>query len=696
MSKIIRQKVTTYKNDNREFNALSAELVADMMQNDGIGPEGYVPTSESEIEARNDLPLHLAEEIKDRLVDISEELNLNRQSGKQSLKSLPPYERKLIANIGWGQFTTYVLIGDMGSGKTTSANYALDWLSKPRSSLCSSCAGSRSSCKPVIIRIDFNNGFRGRETDRLVKQFHKLYYTRLRAHLRRQLSDLDVVIDFARWVAEDENRDLFSEFDRLAQEYEEKESEWEDLTSRQRSNRLFSYIDESGENWEGRLNLALLVARFLGTALRRDQSCFAVLLDNLDSVWAPAQHRLLLEILAHQRFAGATTIVPLRYSTFDGFKNNAAYAFGIIVHAGANPSEVLRRRLEKYLGKVQEEPLASGLRSDQIFAVENRLRYASRLIKSDNRFARRFRAFSGASIRHALYCAERVFLNNAVPWDRDPSNENELTRAVMLGASKEMELSPTDPCVANLFGYPGKDVFSLLCFRIVQLLFTFRHQHLMRGTHSLVPMVRTVGRWSEKDVLSAVNYLLFEKRPIIWVDGREKFESVDQLLERNEILNLTYSGYLYWTVLVRDLEYLQESVIALDWPERSDLVGDLPTEVDYGSSYSRFRTLLLLLDYIVEVDLLQTRRFVNWKAKAGREFALTVQLGTSIMVYHVAAAIRAIIRSSRGPLKKDSELVAMLIELVVKSYNGDSELGFENQKLKNIERRLRKDLVSLP
>src|SRR5207253_1818913 len=72
------------------------------------------------------------------------------------LSDLGDYERQLFSRLTLGKYKTLVLRGEMGSGKSSAIDHVIEALRRPRAKTCGVC----SICHPIIIKLNFNAGYR--------------------------------------------------------------------------------------------------------------------------------------------------------------------------------------------------------------------------------------------------------------------------------------------------------------------------------------------------------------------------------------------------------------------------------------------------------------------------------------------------------------------------------------------------------
>jgi hypothetical protein len=297
-------------------------------------------------------------------------------------------------------------------------------------------------------------------------------------------------------------------------------------------------------------------------------------------------------------------------------------------------------------------------------ALLRRLVYISDVLREQPPALEKVLALTGGSIRHALFLFERAVLGSAVRFDLVPRYGDELLRLVLHGRTELRHMGQGDKLVANIFVRPDDGSFSLLLLRILQLVYVMREPSERRCRYLLF-LLQNVGAYSDSEVLAAFNYLLQVRRPLIWVDGKDKYQSHEHLVDSNDVLYLTEAGKRYFRNLSRDLEYCQEAFVALDWPTDGPGEG-LPRSVNYQHLSARFSVLRKCLRVVAWRDVEEISLLADRK-RDGFEFPHELDLLSSRMIYGLGMSVYRISASADHP-----ELAEELVEwssLVVDACN---------------------------
>jgi hypothetical protein len=602
--KVKRLGIPHFHTTNKKFNNATSPLVGEIFQTNSPGPIGYLT-----IGRFNPKPAGRYAPPPQKGTVENEQTPPPTQVKRFDMHLLSEYERVVFSCLVWGEYPTYVLTGEMGSGKTTTASYIMEMLKRPRNSVCEHCtqAGRNNCTGPIIISIDFNEGFGSSNARNVMNVFKKLLYSRLKAELRQLLKKDSLVDTFLQFIQRRENINRYSVFDDFAQRCEE--SDWQDETEASKANSLFNYIANNSEDRDEQLRLLMLLARFLRSTIRPDHACFVLLLDNIDVVSPEAQFDLLLEILNLQQLSSIKSLVPMRRSTFERLNNQSAYSFGIINHSGPRAMDIVKSRINHYLTTWNEDPRVKALESQHSEALYRRLQYLAVEFTRKNSALEKVFWLSGASLRQALFMFERVVINSVIEYDKDPHYRDELLRAALHGDNPDQEISNTDRFIVNVFSDPSTQEFSLICIRILQFVAEFSDRPNYRTIRNLVATLSGINSlWTSKITQAAINHLLNIKRPLLWVDGKSYYNNPTQMLDCNDRLYLTEAGGHYLSRTSTDLEYFQEASVSIEWKRTANL----PESHNYTSLVERFSLVRLCLKAVMNQDCEETIRFRKW------------------------------------------------------------------------------------
>lgn len=630
MHKITRLNLALPRLRNAKFNSQSLALVGIVFQNENYGPIGYVPC-------------RLAKDVPpDKKVRSGAGVVLKEtlspppgQTDRFDFGNLGRYERMIVSAITWGGFSTFVLSGEMGSGKTATIRQIVNALRRPHKTTCGNC----ERCDPILIDIDFNTGYRQRTSDALLIKFRKRLYESFRARVRSVFLTNDLADKFRKEMSPDV-RDLF---DRLIEKIPD--LEWSNLSNAQRTKAILEYVDEATNKGMGEFEAMYGLVRFVRLKVLPDNPCFVLVFDNVDSIRPEFQYDILLDILQMQKTCQLKALVAMRWSTFDRLNDQGAYVFGVIEHVGPGAKEIIYRRIDYYVNNLAAG--APGATDDERHAVWRRLDYLHRTRDSEFGSLSRVGPIAGASVRQALVLMNRAVINDVVAFDRDPPNRNDMVRAFFT-TPKEDELTVSDLSVANIFVNSVGQKADLINVHILQLCAAVGVDSRLRNVNTLYALLKVLGPWGQEEIRQAFNYLLLEKRPLIWVDGKTKYDTSLEFHNCDDVVHVTESGRYYSNNLITDVTYLQETLLSARWPD------DAPNEVDYSEITQRFAALKYCIGKIMEYDVDATGRFLKWLSVRDLD-DVTVRLISNSMLWGAGRATLGILKGGMESTKNSSE-----------------------------------------
>ncbi len=133
-----------------------------------VGSIGYVP-------ARMSSPILPPSKAVATIDPPPEPQDPNEMSKRFNLSGVGEYEKGLLSCLLYGEYSTYALTGDMGSGKTATLNHLVEVLRRPRLKTCGVC----KHCVPIVITLNFNAGFQDDDLQTLVRTFKKYLSARI-------------------------------------------------------------------------------------------------------------------------------------------------------------------------------------------------------------------------------------------------------------------------------------------------------------------------------------------------------------------------------------------------------------------------------------------------------------------------------------------------------------------------------------
>lgn len=281
---------------NQSFNDLASGLVQDILQTEGDGAIQYIACETAAETARHWDLQRPSDLVSHPYVE------KNSQGPPVSFpNAFGEYERLVASCIAWGTYSTYVLTGEMGSGKSSTLRFLRAALSDQRNRQCHAC----QVCRPVSLLLDFNRGFGQRTPGKLLRAFHR----RLAGMLRRETKDIFIASDLSDsfYISLRQAGGDWEGFGRFV-DLVDSDLDWPTRSARDKTALLFRTIDDAEGDVEQCELLVQLLAHIRATH-RPHAACLFVLYDNIDSILPEVQYDILCEILRLQTFAKVKSVL---------------------------------------------------------------------------------------------------------------------------------------------------------------------------------------------------------------------------------------------------------------------------------------------------------------------------------------------------------------------------------------------------
>jgi Cdc6-like AAA superfamily ATPase len=579
--------LTNFATINANFNIEADHVVSQIFQLQNEGVLGYVPAEIGDFSSKPLIHHALALAYK-------RSENFAESSLPITADGLGQFENLIFSDLAFGSYNTYILTGEMGSGKTALLKKLKEVLETPRPN-CEKC----SSCLPIVVYFNLNESSWGgiKNPERAKSKFLKKLRQQLRPRLRIIFEREDLTLDFVNKLQGDARLQTeFFEFDDVIEEIVAGFDSFTKLTAKQRTTRFFKLVEKVNDDYELVLEAFIKLARFVARFKRPDPTCFVIMYDNVDALPPEVQYEVLAEILSLQTLSQIRGIVALRQATFARAGNQAIHSFCYFPHLGPNPRKIVEARLKHFVDYPESYPTLSQVSSHTVLAIERRARY---ILASKHKPALDLlEKLAGRSTRLALLLAQRFFINNTVRCLQDPPHLNDLERALLVGKNETQQLRMDDQQIANIFVSAESGSFSLVILRILQMLEAYRETPLARTSRAVGAVLKVIyPTITTTAVKEHINYLLNLRRPIIWADGKSFYESPKVFVENDDVLTLTQAGHEYFSVLTTHLVYVQEAMVGIDWTE-----DEVPTEVNYASFTDRLDILRRFIKLLCERD----------------------------------------------------------------------------------------------
>ncbi len=523
----------------------------------------------------------------------------------QRTPSLGEHEVKLIGKLLEPQRPVLVIVGPLGSGKTTLKNYiALNLIQNRKH--CEKCRPPRER---LIAHIDFNEhtNLNSVPEHELNTEVYKILCNELksRLNLARPLSENDEFDDF--WKQQIE-------------EYKEQKSSsmaFRNIISlAQNPEKLFDFTQKNEQlNNERKLLLAnffIYPEIYLDYLIRLWRfiiqyhycgsfGCGFVLLDNLDRVYPTVQRKVIEAVHTHARMGGPTFMILVRPETFD----IVGLGTGIIDvenQNGPKPFDVISQHLNKFCADPEKyySPDA-GLPHQQFEILIKYLESVKRAIYTDPHqvFSKFMDNVCGKSIRIGHLIAQSFFYASRAEMMNDSVNVHDLIRLCIRGDSPQLIWKPNG-VIEHLFRVSTQTTSGLLIKpRILRYL--GRSERTRRKFGEIHNVITGFG-YDNSIITDAINDLMNTNHQLIRSNGFDYYGNRALQISGGDNLRLTETGKGYSDYLLSDLDYIQE--VMLD--TYVDAFGDhlVALDIIHGVYVAARRILMILPPTFERTDLL--------------------------------------------------------------------------------------------
>jgi len=669
-----------FEKHNDLYNKSIKPLVDEIFQQRDIGSIEYIMSDHDSFhENRHLISLEHDKSINPQLIKDTNTLGLS------NYHALGVNEKALSIYLLESTYDIIVLSGAMGSGKSTTSRFVLDYIqdnyncnNQPE---CKSCKIQNIN----IIRLDFNRGFSGNNPDIIIDKFLRQFYLQLKRNLK-QLFDLDNKIfeSFLEWILNRAHNDWEHEYEEFISDYiDNLDYEWDKKPKIKKCNTFFKWIDDQSE-YSVKIDLLGYLIQFIIKQEYIKKECILIFFDNIDQLPEIAQNQIITMIFQFTEISRAKTLITIRLTSFGWIPAKASYTWGQFQHAGPTPTNIIRKRIANYLTHKsvlkRYAEIRSTISEDNLRHLDMRLELLNNILsKKESRLYRFVVSISGNSIRRGLFLMVRIFYNNAIGFDNASHNEDKLSRCFLLGTNKNCKFDPEDRLVMNIFCNPTSLLPTFIKIRILQLAFaSFNKKQVLTLQNMIDDLYLFYKRLNAPELRHALNELLNDRRKMIYIDGVGKYNSEKDLFTSpDDKVNISVSGKYYIEHLIHDLVYIQESFLSIHWPIESGM----PNEYDFELMVDRISVVRKGLKFLLEDDFVSMQRFIS---KNNKYDDVTKFFVSSNIIYQVAASINNIFKKySVISEQLQNELLDWVdILLVTKDYNNKlcftEDLKFEH------------------
>lgn len=478
------------------------------------------------------------------------------------------YEETLIsflkAKSGQQNHPNLIIIGDTGSGKSSSLKYAIS-----KSKKCHSCTDEKlCNHVPMIIEIDFlhedltyfqqsvkskeqddEDDFDVDEKSDSVVTKEEFWKTILVALDKFICMDSKIErYGFWPWLLKDFRTHLYLHLYRVFSNYEEriKNNELDEVSYEYIKKTI--YIDTSPEYF--------LIYKLLQIAYsRKDYNgmCHLVIFDNLDSLEPLLQREALRISLKMNEILSCRSVIPMRPHTFS-INSDAATFSEVLDHWSPDLFEVIKIRIQNMI-KSDGDAKVLGKYLEEVFSYIISAKYRKDL----------FLNTCGISVRFALRNLYNFLLSPLIVWENDQLQLNSLRSNEFYQAylcSETNSLFMYSKNFVNIFSLSISNkgiVFSTIKLRILHLLSKNSSNGL---TIREIRNEMNLYGFNDTQICSAINDLLRRRTALIWSDTHISYTDSD--LNEPHILLLTPLGERYFNFLLSDVTFMRECITSKD------------------------------------------------------------------------------------------------------------------------------------
>lgn len=506
--------------------------------------------------------------------DGGSQINITKAIDKVSIafpKEFSPYENILFSHFFYGTQKTYVISGAMGSGKSSSVNYVLDF-----------SMGQEEYKDTFYIKIDFSEGYafnKMSDVDRALDVFRENLFEILKAELIEKIAKFTLATDFLLHIQKNYRKfpryyDL--QFENITTHYEH----WAEMQENEKVFYIFKYIDEKCKNdLETKVEMLMYFLKYINTFLENKKIRAIIFYDNIDKLPPAIQRAILLKITSYNEISRVIKIITARRSTkakLDKIRDNthflssrAQYPYGHIYHHGPSPTHLFISKLKKIINEIQSIKILSSIDVGYKNQIVARANEVLEKLNSNSQFQEIFSSISGECNRIGLTLATRPFCNYVIPYNDKSLNQQSLTRTLFVSTNINNRMSLDDKYVCNLFS-DGDYKFSYINIVILSLLKKASKEDFLSKYSNVVniyDILLEYCHYTSHEIVTALNYLMSDKRALVGGEYFPGYEDADQLLRSNDKLRVTELGDKYFSQLYKvGSPYIETCLLSVKWP----------------------------------------------------------------------------------------------------------------------------------
>jgi len=494
-----------------------------------------------------------------------------------SLDGLGPFEQAVISNILNSEYSTIVITGALGSGKSSIVNFILEYLDK---NIAHEKCNHNSKCRShdaLYIIINFIEGFNSNRTEDILDEFDAKLYDKFTHVIRKLYRDDKLLQEFVDF-ATDPEENSYTSFKFLGRKIKQC-AEWNDLETNDKVETILDWLHyRFGSEFTLSYKNTVLarMINFVGLKFpERLNGCFILLYDNIDRFKDEVQNEVINRLLGVSKIINAKSIICSRLTTFGKISGNSSFAFGVIENAGHLPTAIVEKRLEHYLSNRDSYPKYISARSvippKFLKAFDSRIEelYKHLTTKKHSRLKETLESLSGLSIRRGLHLARRVIINYVSDYSTIPE-EDMLISGILCKDNANALMAYDDRRITNIFLSSHSLKNCLINIRILGILYTYKTNNKPIRISELLYYLELYGINSQEEIFSSMYTLTGLRKRLIYINGISDIVEKDLFNDKDlsqSFVQLTWAGQKYYTTLCENLQYLQDCFSIINWSD---------------------------------------------------------------------------------------------------------------------------------
>lgn len=522
---------------------------------------------------------------------------------------LGEYESNLLGKLLRPTSAVICIVGDMGSGKTTTIRYLTKIL---RDKACGQCMANGSKNHDILIaHIDFRKRpVEINEPDLDGKTLIQEICYELKARSSSVIDEIEELYDFWKQIIDLYDHSEDPEVDEtarvlLAEASWLRQQDEAHATKRQRKD-LLGKLETRDKDWYLRY-LVLLWRYLLKTRYNGHRERTLVVLDNVDTLPPILQRRLVDFMLKTSSKDGPTFVILMRPETLMR-QGLADTLVDVVIHEGPKPIDVVLDRLQRFCAAPSKfiEP-ELGLTTEQNRLMTEFLQYMHQQMVSegDEVFVSFLSSAAGKSVRLALVLAQGLVMVRVSDMKKKTLTSHFLIRACITNGKPQFKAGPRHP-IENLFNVAGMEEGRLL---VKPRILKYLSDQGGKGSVSNIRSSFMCFGYDDELIKKALNDMLRFECQMMRADGHDIFRN--NWGGEQETVYLTEIGKGYLNHLIYSTDFVQE--VMLD----SFVEGaNWPRTVESDSLYDKLHLLYLFLRDLFHADSREVAGLVHRQGAA--------------------------------------------------------------------------------